>query len=207
MIDILPYLERRYDPLGSYIPMYVSPADPTFGSGSPEPTWTPSSYAANALVFSGRPSFPNVLADGTTNTILFAEHYLHCGVLRIDRSLPNPVIPPVNFDYTETEYAMNIRRPSFADGGPVFGGRNPKDVYPITEGSPPVTRPSLAGVTFQVAPSGQDCDPSQPQTPHRSGMIVGRGDGGVRTIRPGVTPEVFWAAVTPAGGEVVGSDW
>jgi hypothetical protein len=31
-------------------------------------------------------------------------------------------------------------------------------------------------------------------------------DGSVRTIRPGVSPEVFWAAVTPAGGEVAPLD-
>jgi hypothetical protein len=31
-------------------------------------------------------------------------------------------------------------------------------------------------------------------------------DGSVRVIGPGVSPEVFWAAVTPAGGEAASLD-
>jgi hypothetical protein len=31
-------------------------------------------------------------------------------------------------------------------------------------------------------------------------------DGSVRTMRPGVSPELFWATVTPAGGEVAPLD-
>jgi hypothetical protein len=38
-------------------------------------------------------------------------------------------------------------------------------------------------------------------------MIVALADGSVRTIHPGISPETFWAAVTPAGGEVLGADW
>jgi hypothetical protein len=41
-----------------------------------------------------------------------------------------------------------------------------------------------------------------PQTPFSAGLPVALFDGSVRTIRPGVRPEVFWAMVTPAGGEV-----
>jgi hypothetical protein len=35
-------------------------------------------------------------------------------------------------------------------------------------------------------------------------MLVGLGDGSVRTVSPGIAPHVFWSLVTPAGGEVVG---
>ena len=45
------------------------------------------------------------------------------------------------------------------------------------------------------------------QTPHRIGMLVALVDGSVRQIAPGISPTTFWAAVTPAGGEVLGSDW
>jgi hypothetical protein len=37
-------------------------------------------------------------------------------------------------------------------------------------------------------------------------MLIGLGDGSVRTASPGIRPEVFWSLVTPAGGEVTG-DW
>jgi hypothetical protein len=45
------------------------------------------------------------------------------------------------------------------------------------------------------------------QTPHRIGMFVALLDGSVRRLAPGISPTTFWAAVTPAGGEVLGSDW
>jgi hypothetical protein len=38
-------------------------------------------------------------------------------------------------------------------------------------------------------------------------MLVAMGDGSVQTAHPGITPEVFWALTTPAGGEVVAGDW
>jgi prepilin-type N-terminal cleavage/methylation domain-containing protein len=210
MIDLLPYIEQRYGTEDFwFVPQYVSPADPSQSGNadSVTPARTPSSYAANAFVFSGRPAFPATMTDGTGNTALFAEHYLRCGTKRLRPGPPARIEVPVDFEYPKYTYAENARRPSFADGGPLFGGHNPGDVYPITEGAPAVARPSRPGVTFQVAPRVEDCDPSQPQTPHREGMFVGMGDGSVRTVRPGVDPAVFWAAVTPAGGEVTTPDW
>lgn len=205
--DIQPYIESINREL-DFVPLYLSPADPTFvvSGHAADENRTPSSYPANALVFSGRPVFPQVVPDGASQTIFTAEHYTHCGVLRYDLKRVPPTIPPVNFWYNETAFAGNVHRPSFADGGPAFGGNNPKDVYPITEGFPPVTRPSRAGTTFQVAPTKEQCDPSVPQTPHVSGMLIGMGNGSVRTVAPGVAPGVFWGAVTPNGGEVLG-DW
>jgi hypothetical protein len=38
-------------------------------------------------------------------------------------------------------------------------------------------------------------------------MLVVLADGSVRTLHPSITPGTFWAAVTPAGGEVLGNDW
>jgi hypothetical protein len=57
------------------------------------------------------------------------------------------------------------------------------------------------GPPFLVRPTQQTCDTSRLNTPHPA-LLVALMDGSVRTIRPGVAPEVFWAAVTPAGGEV-----
>jgi hypothetical protein len=38
-------------------------------------------------------------------------------------------------------------------------------------------------------------------------MLVALVDGSVRGLSPGIQPETYWAAVTPAGGEVLGADW
>jgi hypothetical protein len=98
-------------------------------------------------------------------------------------------------------------------------------VYPVTDPVTGITRPSRPGVTFQAAPKPWiadavplpeqprttpypgECDSTLAQTPHRGGMLVALGDGSVRTLSPKIKPETYWAAVTPAGGEVLGSDW
>lgn len=83
-----------------------------------------------------------------------------------------------------------MRRSSFADVGDVVPGG--------------VVPPAL---TFQVRPTIELCNPSILQTPFAAGLLVGLGDGSVRTLGPGISPGTFWAAISPAGGEVLGSDW
>jgi type II secretory pathway pseudopilin PulG len=60
---------------------------------------------------------------------------------------------------------------------------------------------------FQVAPKIEDCNPLLPQCPQSRGMIAALGDSSVRLLSPGISATTFWAAVTPAGGEALGSDW
>jgi prepilin-type N-terminal cleavage/methylation domain-containing protein len=211
---ILPFLEvDLFDPKLPYgfVQAYVSPADPTAGLWKhPEPGMYgggPSNYPANAWAFAGRASLNNTFSDGTSNTFMFAEHYYQCG------------------GHVQFNYLTDTRRPTFADGGPILNGNNPGDVYPVIDSAMRIARPSRPGVTFQVAPRSWvaepapypeqprttpnpgECDSSLPQTPHRSGMLVALVDGSVRSLSPGITAETFWAAVTPAGGEVLGSDW
>jgi prepilin-type N-terminal cleavage/methylation domain-containing protein len=203
-IAIAPYLEASRETFyQGFIRTYVSPADPTVFAHlyvAPIPV---ASYAANAQVFQGVPTFASY-ADGTSQTIAFAEHYAYdCnGVTFLaEKSL---------------SFNVALRRATFADGGPILGGNTFDDVYPVM--GPSATQPSRPNVTFQVAPRFRGagglfteydgplappgyCDPALPQTPHLGGMLVALGDGSARTISPGVDPAVFWGAVTPAGGE------
>ena len=39
------------------------------------------------------------------------------------------------------------------------------------------------------------------------GILVGMGDGSVRTVNPSVSGLTWWAAMTPQGGEVLANDW
>jgi prepilin-type N-terminal cleavage/methylation domain-containing protein len=223
---LLPYLEQGAvylaglaDPGrvgGKYmIDVFVSPADPSF-NGHYVTNTEVSSYPANGQVFRGRPSLTATFADGTSNTLLFAEHYSKC-----DATYFQYVIHRLYF-------SPNMRPPTFADPGSAeTDGVVPGDVLPVTAGSPPVTTSSTPGVTFQVrpvvhgnlprngsppgleytVPPGADvCNPFIPQTPHPTGMLAALADGSVRAIRPGVANAAFWAAVTPAGGEVASLD-
>lgn len=211
---LVPYLGSvAFDPIDPYpfVQLYISPAEPTLELHKPPLgppyyyPWHPISYPANAQVFADHGNIPNTYGDGMSNTLLLAEKYYVCGVSYLS--------------YSESKANPIQRRPTFADGGPLLNGVNQGDVYPITDSSRGVTRPSRPGVTFQAAPvvwsagnparpsPPNGCDVTLPNTPHRSGMHVALADGSCRTISPRITPETFWAAVTPAGGEVLGSDW
>ncbi len=183
----------------------------TTGERLPGAFGGPTSYAFNMAAFAGPVKFPAGLSDGTANTIAFCEHYYES----FKQSLMSPLPPEALLPYSLLSYGnadpaycditagvlnnLGERRPSFADAG--WG-----DVLPVTSGSPPVTRPSVPGVTFQVRPAPRDADMRIPQTPFSAGLPVALFDGSVRTVRPGVSPEVFWAVVTPAGGEVAPLD-
>lgn len=181
---------------------FLSPADPTLGQLESLGFTDMCSYSSNAQVFSRSPSLPSSIRDGLSQTLFFAERYARC----FRASAPYHGFFP-------------YERATFADGGSALSPPSGYQVYPITAGSPPATRPSRPGATFQVAPAPAngrlfpprpprdgECDPALPQTPHRSGMLGGFADGSVRTLAPGVSPETFWALVTPRGGEVAGGE-
>jgi prepilin-type N-terminal cleavage/methylation domain-containing protein len=184
---LLPYLERPS--AAAHVPTYISPADPTVTAINVSNGL--SSYAANWQVFKAkRPDLVSTFADGTANTILFAEHYAVCNT--------------VLFFWSVEPFTLPLG-PVFADG-----------VYPVTSGSPRMTASSRPGATFQVRPcplpdaecgARQPCNPKMAQTPHAEGMLVALADGSVRTIAPSISEATFWAAVTPAAGDVLGSDW
>ena len=203
-----------YEGLRSYL---VCPADPSDMSGPrtrvleadgtitrPYKMGGPSSYGFNMVAFTGPPRFPDSFRDGTSNTIAFAERYYE------RYYSPNPINDSGTYaqswlSYTDgsfvlptgdplaPRYRSDTRRPSFADAG--WG-----DVVPVTADG--VTRPSVPGATFQVRPEPKRANAYQLQTPFRAGLPVAMFDGSVRTVSPGVSPEAFWGAVTPAGGEV-----
>lgn len=199
-----PYHERQWE----YVPAYVSPADTSFA----RPLNGPGSDPGSFLYISGDHSYPangqairlgatltGSFPDGASTTVGFAERYARCHetatwwLLSSDGSRassgPNAPLGICTLP--------SVRRPTFAD--PDYD-----DVVPVTVNG--VTRPSVAGRTFQAAPTIEACDYRVPQTPHASGMLMAYLDGSVRMTRPGIDPAVFWATVTPAGGESVG-DW
>jgi hypothetical protein len=69
--------------------------------------------------------------------------------------------------------------------------------------------PNAVGPTskFQVQPSPTSCDPTRAATSHPGGIQVGLVDATVRTLSTSLSGDIWWAAVTPRGNEVLGTDW
>jgi prepilin-type N-terminal cleavage/methylation domain-containing protein/prepilin-type processing-associated H-X9-DG protein len=63
------------------------------------------------------------------------------------------------------------------------------------------------GSKFQVAPTQSQCVQGRASTPFSNGINVAMADGSIRSISSGISGDTWWAACTPAGGEVLGSDW
>lgn len=206
---LLPYIEQgaafaafraKYPPgpngslsFGSdfVVDLFISPSDPTVPSN---PGISVSSYAANALAFTHHTQLNRSFRDGTSNTLAFAEHYaMYCADTRFEWISFQVYTLPVTIDGIRT-----IRPPTFAD-------RKAGDVYPVNAGGQ--SRPSVPGLTFQAAPRIEDCNPRLAQTPYRSGMLVALVDGSCRSLAPNMSPATYWSAVTPAGEEVLGTDW
>jgi prepilin-type N-terminal cleavage/methylation domain-containing protein len=185
--------------LSHAIKTYICPSDPgitTTGMVVQGPlnqtTWAAGCYAANVQAF-GQVSDPvagtvasyqgwNSLAssfpDGLSNTVLFAEKYASCGG-----------IGGSAWDDYSTAAIFLPWMPLLADQH----GRGNGAVG--------------AGSRFQPRPSSANCNPILAQTAHSGGIAVGLADGSVRSVSPAVSGATWWAAFTPAGGDLLVSDW
>ncbi len=186
------------------VKVFVSPGDPT---SQFEPVWQQASYGINMTALEKRPSLSNGFPDGLSNTIAATERYYHSYMDSKDTPADNRQEVFARFTTMmpgdkSSNYRTDERRASFADRG-YYG-----EVFPITRivNGVPVTTPSVPGQTFQVRPSPDDAWSAVPQTPFASGLPTLLFDGSVRTISPGISTRVFWAAVTRDGGEVL-TDW
>jgi prepilin-type N-terminal cleavage/methylation domain-containing protein len=198
------------------VPTFLCPSDPSVEAGGVVTvngvSFGASSYAPNGMVIgindlSRNPPTGNPqgrmrltdIGDGTSNTILHAEKYARCSNTYMATPFrdggtawayctapffpwqPPPMQPP-----------QKLFQPGFAISALVARGA-PNAIGP--------------GSKFQVRPGEGNCDPTRASTPHAGGIQVGLADGSVRTLAPSISGETWWAAVTPAGGEVLGSDW
>ena len=195
--------------------VYLSPSDPTIPLA--KRLDAPCSYGANMHAFAGYPDLNRSFSDGLSNTISFGEKYFKTQENLSPRPGGTPIGIINSYKYIASHFDLGslvpgsntfpytlggARRAGFADRG------YQDDVFPITtsvNGSP-ITKPSVAGKTFQVRPNVEAAWSGIPQTPFSAGLLVGMFDGSVRTVSPSVDPGVFWGAVTRDGGEILG-DW
>lgn len=174
---------------------FRNPLDPSYNMRNPEWNQSPrtasvSSYALNAQFFLDKPTLLK-MSDGASQTIWVSEHYgWNCN--------------GTTFLYS-VGYASHwwLQPPTFAQS---LGRPAPGDYVPITTGNPPESL-AQGSKTFQVMPSVADCDPRLANASSPSGLQVGIGDGSVRILAPSISPQIYWAMVTPAGGEAIASDY
>lgn len=189
------------------------------------------SYALNGMLFQPGSGIKTMLSgDGTSATIMVAERYQRCEVDTTGNNaqlnmwglgafsastasfatpLPTGTYPQANTTSTRSGSSalMQFVPPNTVPAAGAISGKRGAGsaIYTTIYGTPPaVSAPS----GFQVAPRGTVfCNPEIPQTPHTGGMIVGLGDDSVRVVANNISPNTFWAAVTPQGAEVLGADW
>lgn len=182
--------------------VFQNPADPSFAE-LPQSNGD-TSYVANALVFRKGKTLTSCCADSLSNTIGWTEQYAKCGGGGFQSNLAGPATMTVIrvSPFFGKPFFDPFRRHSFADSecGDVYPRTVNGVAEPVRDYWPPVHR------TFQVAPRAKDCYPGVPTAVKPSGLAAALMDGSIRTISPSVSPSIFWALVTPSGGEVVG-EW
>ena len=199
------------------VPLFMCPSDPSVNSGGTQGNnWGSCSYSANVMVLDPISPQPIITAmtDGTSNTIMIAERYMYCGTsyaLASDQFFDAPAwafLWPMAGSATST--------PGF--GWYTAGYTNFWHVSPDPNNPPPATIPvggfqtdfcsvlPSGGIAFQTAPTPLTCNSAVTQTAHQA-MLVGLGDGSVRSVSGTITVNTWVRACLPRDGNSLGSDW
>jgi prepilin-type N-terminal cleavage/methylation domain-containing protein len=181
-------------------------------------------YAGNVLVFdpnlledvnanpsaeTGRSRFSNIaqaLPDGTSNTIVMAHRYKVCS--------------STIYGTTRNPWWGNPRNTGGVKQTPGFGlgeyskdnaGQPNRNYMVITSGASFCTGTYAGapgtGIPFQTTPAPDTCQQNVTQSPHTSAMMVGLGDGSVRSVSPSIATRTWYNACHPSDGNALGSDW
>jgi prepilin-type N-terminal cleavage/methylation domain-containing protein/prepilin-type processing-associated H-X9-DG protein len=179
----------------SAVKTHICPSDYTNSNGVYQGQ-TVGSYGFNEQAIqeswiTSRSRYPSTFTDGTSNTILFSDKM---AVPSNNIWGANEGIGPNVWWEWPSRFASDITGPA----------------------SKFLVKPTLAycDSTLFAGPFQQGWT-STPQnicqllatSPHTGGINVGMGDGSVRFLNAAISANTWWAALTPAGGEVLGPDW
>jgi prepilin-type N-terminal cleavage/methylation domain-containing protein len=163
---------------------FICPADPT-QTGT---LYGRASYAGNGQLFftnynwspPGLLSYPASIPDGTSQTIFFAEKLAECN----QGNYNDNFWPDWGSMISSTQYG-NPTGP----GAPIW-----QQVQQYVTGG---GASGIQGV----------CYGDYASSAHTAVINVAMGDGSVRTVSHSISQTTWWYALTPAGGEVLASDW
>jgi prepilin-type processing-associated H-X9-DG protein len=186
--------QATYAYINSVVKSYLCPSDPTVQQGSTG--WAGvGSYVYNGMIFQadwdGYSRFPASITDGTSNTIFMTETYAGANYTNGDQTL-------WWWDYNsfETPPASN------GDCGGV--GYYGQAFTPMWQPNPTYCNNTVTPWTWGGNHSVCMC---RAVTPHTGGINCGMGDGSVKFLAQGVSGTTWFAASTPAAGDLLGTDW
>ncbi|AWM39997.1 putative major pilin subunit [Gemmata obscuriglobus] len=152
---------------------YAYPTDPAYLYGG-------FSAVGVNTVCDGKATLTASIPDGTTNTVMYAEHYAQC-----------PGDGSVTFNGA-VQSGRFIHMWSFSFG--IHAPASPHIGY--GSGLPPQNKPTL-----------QQCDFFRPQAMQDGGCGVCLCDGSVRMVSTGVTEATWRLLLNPADGQVLPGNW
>jgi prepilin-type N-terminal cleavage/methylation domain-containing protein len=205
----------------SYVPNYTGSQFTNIVTGAVGVTGF--CYAGNVLVFDpnlledvnadstaptgrARATLASAIPDGLSNTIILAHRYKVCS--------------SSVYGTTRNPWWGNPRNTGGVKQTPGFGfGEYSRD-YPqqpngrfmvIGSGASFCTGTYAGapgtGIPFQTTPAPDTCQQNVTQSPHPGAMMVGLGDGSVRSVSPSVSTQTWYTACHPSDGKVLGADW
>jgi prepilin-type N-terminal cleavage/methylation domain-containing protein len=164
---------------GSNVKTYVCPSDYTIGQFAKR---SRTSYGINGQVF--REGF------WAKNTLRFPASFTD--------GTSNTILftEKLAETFNCTGCCNNYKDNYWPDWGPIISSQD-------------CSEPTGPAALFQSNCKGipSSCDGNRASTPHTAGINAALGDGSVRFVSSGVSPNTWWYAMTPAGGETLGSDW
>jgi prepilin-type N-terminal cleavage/methylation domain-containing protein len=195
------------------VPAYICPSDPTIRGGNA--TATSSNYNMNCYNVNGEVfvngQYPKLahMTDGTSNTIMLVEHISLCREPGGGNSATagRCVWPAVNLTTGDSivfwpNQAVSTTKP------PGFPGSVHQNA------SSKIPDPANGNVQSWRAPQASptlgatgNCNPTTANSMHSGVVMVGLGDGSVKGVTSDISLKTWNAALTPAVGEVLGSDW
>jgi len=201
---LLPYIEQEatYKTMatvhndswycGYGIKAYISPADPT--------------QAANGMLDSSSPRYatsyvPNEWVFGSGTAL---------GSTSIGQSVPKASIQRIQ-DGTSNTIVWSER---YAQCGPTtscasyYWGETGGACNRLGGAGGQGSTPGFYSLSpAQSNPSAANCNPCLLQAPSAGGILVGLGDGSVRSVSTGVSAATWGNAIQPNDGNPLGSDW
>jgi prepilin-type N-terminal cleavage/methylation domain-containing protein len=199
------------------------------------PLYATGAYSANVQVFDPNPNSRSILQampNGTSNTIIFGHRLEWCDDTNNYTPPDDKSYGYNDWDLTPDQSGTYHPTPGFGWGGSVastaipfatgyyrtrcpnpdpnrtcYTGPNNVRTHGLSNLTNSFPRYNDGSLPFQIQPAPGTCDSTILASPHTGVMLVGLGDGSVRSVSPGISLLTWLIACQPDSGLPLGSDW